>query len=515
MKKILKIVSPLIIILITIIGCDNDDVDTDVPSQRLIFTSEQNQDNQIRLGTSLTFADVSTGVISRKWTFPDDVTTIKESNEDIVKTIFSKVGEHNVVLNQTFEESAFVNGEQRGKELDTTIVVRVLEPIKINLKANYINPDGSLGAALTIADNTQNEVIASRSIRYSFETIGEPEDINWTLDGGDPESSTGASEIDVTYKRVGTYDLKVEASTRRPFGEDQINFSNLIKVVPSTDPVSLDEIKGKRDGRLALEFSREMDETTINKANFSLTIQNGTTTIPAVIRSVTINPTQRNILDITLDGDSVYIDDVVTVSYAAGSLFTADGVQANSFTDIPMSSFEQGTNILETTTVDFSFENSTDDSNWPYQFWGGIWELYDFSIAFDKARTGNRSGIVDMQANGGMIIAHDSGSFPLETGTTYEIGIWTFVENLGNTPDGLANPDLRLYWIPATNFSVGPSPEFTSDFPLNQWVYKSIIVTATETEDKQFLIRGYNEFNDAPIRIFMDDLFVSEVTIRP
>ncbi|WP_299254329.1 hypothetical protein [uncultured Aquimarina sp.] len=515
MKKLLRYMIILIISTIAIISCQDDDVDINVPSQRVIFTSEQSQGNQIRLNSNLTFGDVSTGVISRIWTFPEGVANVTTSNSDVVKAVFTRIGEHNITLNQVFEEDAYVDGQLRGRELDTTIVVRVIEPIAINLKGNYINPDGTIGAALDISNNAENEVIASRSIRYTFELTGEPQNIDWTLDGGDPETASGVNEIDVTYKRIGSYDIDVEANTNRPLGTAVSSFTNLIKVIPSTDPVTLDRVTGKRDGTLALEFSREMDEASIVSDQFSLSIENNSTSIPATIQSIRLDPSEKNVLLVSLIGDLIYIDDSVTVSYTAGSLFTTDGVQAESFVDISMDSFEQGENILESTTVDFSFENSTNDDNWPYQFWGGIWELYDFSIDFSRAKTGTRSGVVNMQANGGMIIGHTSGTFPLEAGQGYEIGIWSYVENIGNTPGGSNNPDLRIYWTPATNFSLGPNPEITSSYPTNQWVYSSIVVTATETEEKQFLIRGFNEFNNMPIKIFIDDLFVSKVNLRP
>ncbi|MGY3792030.1 PKD domain-containing protein [Aquimarina sp. 433] len=515
MKKLLKFITVLIIGLITIISCQNDDVDTDVPSQRVIFTSEQSQANQIRVNTDLTFGDVSTGVVSRTWTFPEGVANVTQSNSDVVKATFTQVGEHNVTLNQVFEEDAFVDGELRGRELDTTIVVTVIEPIAIDLKANYINPDGTLGAALTISDNAENEVIASRAVRYTFDLVGEPLNIDWTIDGGDPETATGTNQVDVIYKRLGTYGINVDANTNRPAGQAIAAFSNLVKVIPSTDPVTLDGVQGKRDGTLALEFSREMDEATVVSDQFSINVENNGTPISATIQSVQVNPAERNILLVSLSGDQIYIDDTVTVSYTAGSLFTTDGVQADSFMDVPMDSFEQGENLLESTTIDYSFENSADDANWPYQFWGGKWELYDFSIDFSRARTGTRSGVVDMQANGGMIIAHTAGKLPIESGKTYEIGVWVFVENVGNTPAGSNNPDLRIYLRPSPDFGTGPNPEFSASFPTGEWVYSSILVTGNASEEKELLIRGDNEFNNMPIKIYMDDLFVSEVELRP
>lgn len=515
MKKILNFAIILVISIVSVVSCKNDDVNIDVPSNRLVFTSEQNQGNQIRLNSTLTFGDVSTGIVSRVWTFPEGVANVTESNEEVVKALFTKVGEHNVTLKQVFEEDAFVDGVQRGRELDTTIVVTVIEPILIGLKGNYLNDDGSLGAALNMDSDAENKVEASKTVRYSFELVGNPQNIDWTIDGGDPDIASGDAEIDVVYKRLGNYDITVEASTNRPGGLAVASFTNLIKVIPSTDPVTLDHVAGKLDGTLTLEFNREIDETTVVSDEFSLTVENGVD-IPVTIQSIIVDPAERNILIVTLSGDSVYVDDTVNVSYTAGSLFSLDGVEADSFVDITMGTFEPGENLLESTDIDYSFEKSADDTNWPYQFWGGIWELYDFSIDFTRFHTGERSGVIDMEANGGMIMAHDLGTFPLEKDQSYELGLWTYVEDVGNTPAGSNNPDLRFYWKPNPSFTVGPSPEFSQGYETNKWVYSSVLVTATESAtDKQIMLRGFNEFNDRPIKIYIDDLFISKVDFRP
>lgn len=531
MKKVLKLSILFAIGMLLAISCQDDDVDTDVPSQRVIFTSEQSQGNQIRLNTDLTFGDVSTGVVSRLWTFPEGVANVQESSSDVVKAIFNRIGEHNVTLNQVFEEDAYVNGERRGRELDTTITVRVLEPIAINLKANYINPDGSLGDVLNVSDNAENEVIASRSVRYTFEAIGEPQNIDWTIDGGDPETASGTNEIDVTYKRLGTYNIEVSANTARPFGEALVALQNLIKVIPSTDPVTLDKVQGRRDGTLALEFSREMDETTINSDQFSIAIENNSVTVPASIQSIALDPIEKNILVVSLSGESVYIDDTVTISYVAGSLFTSDGVQADSFSDIPMDSFEQGVNILESSTVDFSFENSINADNWPDGGWGGIWAQYNFSISNNFGRTGTQSALIEMEAGGGMIVDNRepsdvqdySFSYPVEATKSYEIGLWTYVDN-SQIPDNSLGvfflfPEIRTYHIspsaPNGDTSTAENPVFTPDFARDQWVFSSIIVTASETEMRRFFIRGYNGDNPNPFSFYIDDLSVTEVNLRP
>ncbi len=522
MKKNLKIIMLLVTTILLITNCQKDDVDTDIPSKRAIFTSEQSQGNTIRVNSLLTFGDVSTGVISRTWSIPEGVANITESNESRIKPIFNRVGQHNVTLTQTFEESAFVNGVQRGARLDTTIVVTVLEPIKIDLRANYINPDGSLGAALNLSNNVENEVIASRSVRYTFDPVGLPQNIAWTPDGGDPDQVAGTmSQIDVAYKRIGVYDFKVIANTPRPFGGDTISFEKLIKVIPSTDPVTLGNVEGKRDGTLALEFSREMDETTINAGDFSITVENGTT-IPATISSVSINPTEKNILNITLDGELIYIDDTVTVSYTAGALSTADGVQADSFTNVPMDSFEQSPNLLDavTATTDSGFENSL-STDW---IDGG----FAFGTALDatltvnntRAHTGINSGLVTASANTNSVIYNQGKEFPFETGKTYQLGVWSYLESSIDRAATGFDPEFRYYFrdpgANLINYSIsGPVIPFLS-VPLNEWVFNSIIITTTaSTAPKEIMIRFLNEGNNNDLRVYIDDLSVSEVVTRP
>ena len=56
---------------------------------------------------------------------------------------------------------------------------------------------------------------------------------------------------------------------------------------------------------------------------------------------------------------------------------------------------------------------------------------------------------------------------------------------------------------------------FTPDFARDQWVFSSIIVTASETEMRRFFIRGYNGDNPNPFSFYIDDLSVTEVNLRP
>ena len=511
-----------------LVSCDKEEAVLVEPSHRVILTSEMDFGNRINPDENLSFGDVSAGVVSRTWTFPDNVVDIfgsdndKTSTERTVNATFSTPGDYTVMLKQVFNDFPFsqaYKSQAASKELDTTIVVRVLAPVKINLTGNYLNDDGTLGAPLVVSDNALNEVTASKQVRFSYTIDGEPADFNWTFGeaGVDPKNYSGTNtEVDVKYKSLGNYDFKFIASRRRPLGADTIYLKDLIKVIPSTDPVFLDGVN-ENEGKIDLEFSRDMDPDSFNASTFTVTLENGGNVIPVNVTDAQIKSGENNIITITLN-ETVYADDIAKVSYTPGTLRTSDQVNATAFTD-QIVRFGNIENILDTKSdYDYSFENST-AANWPYMWWGGIWGEYDLEISTAQAHTGNNSAYIEYRPNGGMIIGHrdDLGNditFNVEAGKDYEIGVWVYLTDLGS-PDATFVPDVRFYWFPDTDWSVGPNPGFSTDFKTNEWVYVSQFVQFSSSGDKTFQIRGWNEFNSQKVKFFMDDLSLKQVNLRP
>ncbi|KAA1243301.1 hypothetical protein [Aquimarina sp. RZ0] len=513
MKKFIKTIVLLMMTFATVIGCQKDEVDTeDVPSQKIIITSAQNDNNQIRVGASITFSDNSTGVVQRLWSFPENAANLRESGEDLITATFPRVGEYDVVLNQVFRENAFENGVLSGNELETVLTVRVLDSIKTRVRANYINPeDGSLGAALNISDDAENVIEAGRSIRYFLEATGSPQQIAWTAEGGSPDvNNDNVLEFDVAYRLLGSYGINVSASSQRPRDQDIMTFMNLVTVIPSSDPVTLDEVEIRLDGTVALEYSRAINPASIIPSEFSMTLSNDGVAIPVSIADITIDPLQANVMIVSLENDAVYFDDVASISYTAGSLATTDEVSADSFTDIPASSFEGG-NLFEEVGLDVGFETSA--TIWENQPWGSPWEDYTLSVSSAQAHSGNQSVLIEYMASGGMIIANRQSKFNVESGKTYEIGVWVYVEDLGNA-SGSGIPEVRFYCEqPFTDLGINPA--FDAGFPTGEWIFNTVTFTSNVTGEKELLIRGDNQSNAEPLRFFMDDLSLREVTRRP
>lgn len=532
MKKHIKNYSLLALLIITLFArCEKDEATFTEPNHRVILTSEMDFGNKINPNEDMTFGDVSSGVVSRTWTFPDNVVDVLRSDNDktsskkTVEVIFNTPGDYNVTLNQVFKDAPYsqTNVSQAPTSiLDTTIVIRVLPEVKINLVGNFLNDDGTLGAPLNISEKALNEVVASKKVRFSYTVAGEPEDYNWTFGtaGVDPKTFDGSdAEIDVKYKSLGNYDLKFIASRSRPGGADTIHLKEIIKVIPSTDPVFLDAVN-ENNGKIDLEFSRDMDPDSFNNATFIVSLENDGNAIPVQITNAAIKAGENNIITITLN-ETVYADDITKVSYTPGTLKTSDQVNATAFTD-QLVLFGNLENILKNTEFDYSFENR-DASSWPYQWWGGIWGEYDFAINSDKPAEGNNSAYIEYRAGGGMIIGHkdalgNGATIPLKKGQTYEVGVWVYVtEPFASSPypisGNLFASDIRMYDL-GFSFEIVPVT-FDENFPIGEWVYRKNFFTAPTDMDAEMLIRGYNEGTDKVLKFYLDNFSFKEVTLRP
>ncbi|WP_067146479.1 hypothetical protein [Pseudotamlana agarivorans] len=519
MKIYKNIFKFLCIAALSFTACDSDnDLELHEPSHRVIYTSQMDFENTIEVGNYITFGDVSPGIVSRKWTFPENITNVQgsETSEDIVKAYFNKAGVYDVTLNQTFKSDAYVDEQLQGKELDTVIVVTVLEPISLSVKANYINPDGTLGAALNMADGAKNILEASRSIRYSYSVVGAPEKTTWTFEEGTPSSVENTETVDIKYRKMGIFDFELKGERSRPFGEAMVGFTDFVEVVASTDPVDLDAVYNYQD-YIALEFSREMDPATLNAADFSVTIENAGMVLNPMIESAMVDPVEGNRILLSLLNETAYNDDTVTVSYTAGSLATLDFVAADSFSDVPL--VFVGNNILDNGSFDFGFENSL-DTNWKDLGWGAPWDDFSFRVSSARAYDGTKSGYVEMIPNSGMIMGHVDNSgvpvaFNVEAGKTYELGVWVYVETPTNYAATANPPDVRLYWAPATNWGIGPNPEINTNFKIGEWVYSSQIVTFSASGPTNLNIRVNNQSNADVMKLYLDNLTLIEANLRP
>ncbi|MEO8417044.1 MAG: hypothetical protein ABI472_25495, partial [Ginsengibacter sp.] len=471
---------------------------------------------RIQVNSQMSFIDLSRGVSTRDWKFPDftlgaDSNKIATSTNEVVKVRFTKAGTQQVQLHQTFGGKVYVGTNQSATSVyDTTITVVVLDSVKAKFTAKLTNDL----TFLQNSDNALNQVTAGKNIQFTSTSTGEPNIFNWVLtrkDGLTISQSIASPQIKMS--SLGTYDLLLIVSSN--YGSDTVKYKDYIKVIPSTEPVDLLSIKAI-DKKIELEFSRDMDNpATVNLTAFTLAVTNKNGPIPVSVSKASLKPGFNNIIVLELNA-LIYNSDVIMVSYNAGvgNFITTDAMLATSFSNQEV--FFVKTNILASTKFDYGFETSA-NTNWPYAFWGGQWGMYTFSVSATKAHSGTKSGYLDMQPKGGAIFLHKDNngneiSFPATSGKTYEIGCWVYVETLG---DKSSTPDVRFYWSPNTNWGIGPTGAFSPTFTINKWVYVSSQVTFPGADNYKFMIRGDNGANSQASKIYMDDINVSEVELRP
>jgi len=509
-------------------SCEEDTLNKEQTSQRFVSSSEENFDNTVEIDDVITFSDVSPGVVSRQWSVDNGVAVLSPSDEGnitssekVVNAFFKQLGTHEIRLNQVFETDAFVGSRLAGKVLDTVITVRVISGINATVTANVVNTDGTLGTPLSMSDNAENVILAGTTVRYFIQSSGEPESYTWTFKGSSPEVvSEFVDEIDVKYTRLGVYDFSVDAGRNRPEGNFQVAYEDLLSVLPSTLPVTLDKASSTLDGKIKLEFSREIDVNSIDLADFSVTLENGGNPITSNISEITADPSAGNVLLITLDGEQMFSDDTGTFSYTQGGLLSTDAYLIDSFVDTDIEGFKGENLFASTSGYGPSFETST-DADWPV-VWGSFGSLV---ISTAQAQDGSSSAYTEVASH--VFNSPEDPSNPnqfvwiekttpvsLETGKKYELGVWIYLADRA-MPSSF-DPDIRFYWNlgGAIDFSAGPLAIFDSGFPVGEWVYRSIIVDFATTAEYTALLRGWNPDNTGNLKFYMDNLSINEVIVR-
>ncbi|WP_157208960.1 hypothetical protein [Mariniflexile maritimum] len=537
MKTKYKLLISILAIALGILSCNDiyDNLDLPEANSRVIVTSQMNFANTIRVGGSITFGDISSGVVSRLWTFPEGVADIEGSDNNVtsteqnVKAFFNTPGTYDITLNQVFKGDAYdLNSPNPiGSNVSSTIVVTVLPKIKTVLKAFALNADGSVGAQLNLANGAKNQITAGRMVRFIIESVeGAPANIAWTTGGTVVNLSTDKKTLDVRYNKTGNYNFQLLANTVRPSGEEKTIFTDLITVIPSTDPINLLEVK-KQNGKITLVFSREIDDASIKVSDFSIKLTDkNNATLASTIATIVRNTPDTNILTITLNGQTVYDDDKALVSYnGVNSLVSSDGVFSTTFTDIPATT--AGVNILEATNYDYGYEKGgIVSNNWrKFTTFCGPCTAANSNYVYtnEQVHSGNSAFKLTV-LNGGVAAlvnttdGADTGdiNFPLVSGGTYEIGVWAYLPS-SNT-FGSSEVEMRTF-INTGASNIDPNVAthyFTQASPKDQWVYGSIKVTIPAASAK-LIIRLRNNIAGpiSPVTVYMDDITIKKLNLRP
>ncbi|UXX77846.1 hypothetical protein N7E81_10750 [Reichenbachiella carrageenanivorans] len=510
MKNILKNIMAATLLIWVVSACDDEyEAPNAGAKHSVVYSAEQSTGNQVQVYGTISFGDASAGILSREWSVEEGVGYIisddSASTSDMsnIKVIFTEGGTQEVKLHQEFDGDFYVGTNVLNSSYDTIISVTVLDYIKASIKANLLNDDGSLGAELTLSNGAKNQVTASKSVRFTYVSEGGPQQLDWAFDGGTPATVTytsaqivdgTADNTDVQYKRMGTYGVQFIASRPRPFGADTVSFTDFIEVIGSTEPVTLDAVT-EADDVIALDFSREMDASTIVTTDFSVVIVNGATTINPVVASAALDPDQGNVILVTLEDEMLYNSDDVTVTYTPGALSTLDGVAASAFSE----------------KVDFGASNvlalggGMETGNWSQVNWNGPAITTQVAeIVTDFSRTGDAS--LHFKAADGQFaeaINNTDAFAAIEDGKTYRLSYWIYVTSATGTG---ANNQVGLF-LPNNWADQAQTAPYT--VTMNQWVYVSLEFSGKSTSTYM-----YARVLDGA-ELWVDDIELVAIEARP
>ncbi|RJE72417.1 hypothetical protein BGP76_00035 [Reichenbachiella sp. MSK19-1] len=333
-----------------------------IPSHRVIKVSQSANGNIINAGGAIDFADVSQGVVAREWTFSNEDHIVIEGDvtEEQLKVTFNQVGDYEVNLHQEFKSDAYSGKGTTpiGQSLDTAFSVTVMPKVEvIEMKANLLDATGTVGREIDLNPDVPTDIPFGSVIRYTYVAEGSPTQISGDLNGAelvdeDPANST----FDVKYIELEkVYSMSPIFTRPMPQSSDTLVFTDFVKCVRSSDPVTLTEL-ASQENFVSIEFSRGLDPTSIKSEEFSIavTTAGGGTLMP--VFDAAISPSNASVVLLTMTSEQFYSDDQVTVTYSGTSLETADKAKVSSFADEESMVIE--VNILEESGYDYSFESS-------------------------------------------------------------------------------------------------------------------------------------------------------------
>ncbi len=535
MKSILKYLL-LFILPISIFGCKKAEMTPDEINHSMITTSFGTTEAIMQVNDVMSFVDLSRGVVSREWTFPEGAVTdttgnaLVTSSLDNQKVRFVQPGEHYVRIKQVFGGDFYLDTEFVPSDTyEESIKVTVYDSVR----ASYVAINLADDEKLAMENGAQNEIKAGSIVRFGVTSTGNPATNVFTIsneaDGvvatgaakADPE--TGEVYADIQLAMPGTFDVKLSSSNA--FGISALTYTDLITVIASDEPIYLNSISRTSDAPsnvIGLEFSRGMIvKEGFDPAAFTLQVTNGAKAPNITVSEVTA---VSNIVNLTLS-EEIYSSDVVLLSYdnTKGELCAVDNANTIQESFTAQAVTFPVVDILSTVGYDSSFEGSAE--NWKYLWWGGNWAKYSSEFSTAQYHTGaqsfkfemsNREGFgYETAANekSGAVLGNKVDVFPVEPGS-YILGVWVYIENIQQGIPAGSSTDFIFSFNEALTYD--NQTAFNNDNPVGEWFYRTQTIPVKDySGDATFFIRGNNQDFAESFIVYLDDMTLSKAEPRP
>ncbi|WP_366183118.1 hypothetical protein [Flavobacterium ovatum] len=549
MKKIIKIIAPILLVFVAV-GCGNQDyVVPSTYSDAGFYSTYGKGDNKTAVyGSYETFQDVSQGAIYHTWEIEEGNEFLKgpipqgaktydhlianpgqtKTEEKTINVLFkkgnitSKVKMFNVFNEPvTFRRgpaSIYANnpggdvvavlqteGQWAGKYvLEIDIIVDVYD---------LVVPDLSISQNGTIIDHKQvgafidlkaGEKLEFKDLSALVPNTSRPTGRTWKITNIATGAVIVSSQLEIAsiiFKKLGTFSATLTASraaTENVPGSSTIyEIPIQFRVGPSDQPfVQAGSIKTLVDGTIQLPLSADIEPGFADQKSFFTVKVNG---ISFPINSVTQNATNESILDIKVIG-KLYPADVVTISYAAGSIKSSDERNLVAFTDKAVVNYDL--NFLGTAAGGFE------------DVFGATWVASNnnsgtISYSTEQKLTGSSSiKAVAQGVERARFQSSGNGTskvFNLVAGTTYTIRYSRFVKSGGSV-----SGDKIFLIYPQVQIN-GPSSTYNAA-DNDQWkTYEIDYVPTSDAAGQSF----YIQLNPGAGTVYYDNFYIAVKSVRP
>ncbi|MUH37129.1 hypothetical protein D9O36_14850 [Zobellia amurskyensis] len=537
MKNAIRILAVLAMLFV---GCEDDDYEAPFPFSDIGFYTSEGTANDllINLDQYLSFTDLSQGAVSHSWRIEktdvflegpidrtDSITEqfiieprVTTSFDKTVHVLFQTPGMKKVRLYNTFNEMVTFKGNRADVDyemaavkqgdvyvIDTTFMVKVYPKLVPIIKVR----NGE-----TTVNHEANDTIyieAGNTMEFTdLSTIGEPTGRNWSirkaLKPGEEVAenpvvnSSGDSIANIAFNQLGSFRASMNLSRSGqniPGASVAYPINAPIKVIPSSKPFELTgEIRELEDETIQVPYNGEFAPFGGQEEFFTVMV-NGEA---FDVASVEVNADNATKLDIKLAAP-IYRPDVITVSYAGGSIESSDTREALPFTDEPV--IMSRVNLIP---ADIAGLETGADSWVPY--WSNAGSV---SYSTEQAAEGEYS--LKLQIAAGQANAEASAPFAnpiiFEEGVTYIVSYDMYIAPDAVGGDGTSSTGLFLL----QNWGF----QFWNNFahPLGEWKTHTVEYQST-TPLSQFYLRILpNAEKTTDMTVYYDNFTIIEKEERP
>lgn len=537
MKNTIRLLALLSILFI---GCDDNEYEAPFELSDVGFYTSTGTADQIlvNLNDYVSFSDLSQGAVTHSWTIEESdaflqgpierTDTLLEkhiieprtnvSYDKTVHVLFQTSGMKKVRLRNTFNEMVTFHGNRGDMDydmpaikqgdvyvIDTTFLVKVYPKLVPVIK---VRNEGQ------IADHESKDTIyieAGSTLEFTdLSTIGEPTGRTWTITEAlapgevvaeNPViSSSSDSVANIAFNRLGSFRAHMNLSrSGQNIPGDYVSYTMNapIKVTPSSQPFELTgEIIELEDETIQVPFNGEFAVFGGQEEFFTVTV-NGE---EFDIASVTVNANDATKIDIKL-AEPIYRPDVITVSYAGGSIESTDTREAQPFSDVPV--VMSKVNLLPEDIA--GLENGS--GSWT-TYWSNAGSV---SYSTEQAATGQYSLKLQIEAGQDNAEATAFLEDPIifEEGKTYIISYKMYIEPGAVGSDGSAHTGLFLL----QNWGF----QFWNNFahPVGEWTSHSVEYESTTPLSQLYLRIIPNDDKTTSMTVYYDDFSIIEKEERP